>query len=403
MVTMTFDTLKFARRLKEAGVPEQQAEAEAEVLAEALEANLNDLVTRSDLILGPSRETAPVRLGVPPDPLDQVQFRAIRRQVQQHQPVVDQPILPLFWVDRVMHRGVVQYHQSQGLPIFPPGDPVDPIDPIPAPDGRVLHVMPKRAGGIMGVAPGGPGPLHVRKVGEAALVQIKQPDPALARGRLAALQGGAGRLEPLGAPLFFSDRRVRFHDSPRAFRPAASRSRRKSAASGWASFTRRAISRKAHGSARATASAVSNIVAVSLAGRPPLCPFSSPTRPRVCQPFSQLYTVWGVTPRMSDTTFGPWPLLNASTPSARGRKSRTGVVARQFFQGETFGFGQFDSRVHRLQDFGRSQHASLHHIHQIGFANTLNAAETPISHCSTLLRPESSRPASAFLFKSRLL
>lgn len=49
MATLTFDTLKFARRLKEAGVPEQQAEAEAEVLSETLEVNLKDLVTQSDL------------------------------------------------------------------------------------------------------------------------------------------------------------------------------------------------------------------------------------------------------------------------------------------------------------------------------------------------------------------
>ena len=36
MSTITFDTLKFANRLKAAGVPDKQAEAEAEVLAEAL-------------------------------------------------------------------------------------------------------------------------------------------------------------------------------------------------------------------------------------------------------------------------------------------------------------------------------------------------------------------------------
>lgn len=47
MSTLTFDTLKFANRLKAAGVPDQQAEAEAEVLAEALEVNLKDLATQS--------------------------------------------------------------------------------------------------------------------------------------------------------------------------------------------------------------------------------------------------------------------------------------------------------------------------------------------------------------------
>ena len=47
--TVTFDTLKFSRRLKEAGVPEKQAEAEAEALAKAFQTNTQTLVTKSDL------------------------------------------------------------------------------------------------------------------------------------------------------------------------------------------------------------------------------------------------------------------------------------------------------------------------------------------------------------------
>jgi hypothetical protein len=49
MATITFDTLKFSKRLKDAGVPEMQAEAEAEALSEVLEVNLKDLVTKEDL------------------------------------------------------------------------------------------------------------------------------------------------------------------------------------------------------------------------------------------------------------------------------------------------------------------------------------------------------------------
>jgi hypothetical protein len=49
VATLTFDTLKFANRLKHAGVPDKQAEAEAEALAEVFEANLKDLVTKADL------------------------------------------------------------------------------------------------------------------------------------------------------------------------------------------------------------------------------------------------------------------------------------------------------------------------------------------------------------------
>jgi 2-phosphoglycerate kinase len=49
MATITFDTLKFANSLKDAGVPPAQAEAEAVALSEVLEVNLKELVTKDDL------------------------------------------------------------------------------------------------------------------------------------------------------------------------------------------------------------------------------------------------------------------------------------------------------------------------------------------------------------------
>ncbi len=49
MATTTFDTLKYANTLKAAGVPEKQAEAHANVLAEAFAGNFKDLVTKDDL------------------------------------------------------------------------------------------------------------------------------------------------------------------------------------------------------------------------------------------------------------------------------------------------------------------------------------------------------------------
>jgi len=51
MGTITFDTLKFANRLKSAGVPPAQAEAEAEVLAEVLAeaVKASDLATKGDV------------------------------------------------------------------------------------------------------------------------------------------------------------------------------------------------------------------------------------------------------------------------------------------------------------------------------------------------------------------
>lgn len=51
MATITFDTLKFAERLKSAGVPDEQAKAEAEALSEALAETIaiRELATKADL------------------------------------------------------------------------------------------------------------------------------------------------------------------------------------------------------------------------------------------------------------------------------------------------------------------------------------------------------------------
>jgi len=51
MASITFDTLKYSKRLKDAGVPEKQAEAYAEALAEVLEVNLKELATKEDIAL----------------------------------------------------------------------------------------------------------------------------------------------------------------------------------------------------------------------------------------------------------------------------------------------------------------------------------------------------------------
>jgi len=49
MSAIAFDTLKFVRRLTEAGVPEKQAEAQAELMAEAFVFNMDSLVTKDYL------------------------------------------------------------------------------------------------------------------------------------------------------------------------------------------------------------------------------------------------------------------------------------------------------------------------------------------------------------------
>ena len=49
MAITTFDTLKFVRRLQQAGVSTEQAEVQAEVLTEAFTVNLDNLVTKEHM------------------------------------------------------------------------------------------------------------------------------------------------------------------------------------------------------------------------------------------------------------------------------------------------------------------------------------------------------------------
>lgn len=49
MATLAFDSLRYARRLREVGVPEQQADVQAELMAEAFGFYADNLVTRDYL------------------------------------------------------------------------------------------------------------------------------------------------------------------------------------------------------------------------------------------------------------------------------------------------------------------------------------------------------------------
>jgi len=50
MNAVTFDTLKYANRLKKAGFTPEQAEEQAGALSEVLEVNLKELATKGDLV-----------------------------------------------------------------------------------------------------------------------------------------------------------------------------------------------------------------------------------------------------------------------------------------------------------------------------------------------------------------
>lgn len=60
MGVTTFDTLKFLRRLEQAGVPSEQAEAQAEVLTEAFNVNLEELVTKDYLAVQFAEQNAAI-------------------------------------------------------------------------------------------------------------------------------------------------------------------------------------------------------------------------------------------------------------------------------------------------------------------------------------------------------
>lgn len=60
MAVATFDTLKYAKALKAAGVPSDQAEAQTDALQEAFQVNLKELVTKDDLKLAITELTAKI-------------------------------------------------------------------------------------------------------------------------------------------------------------------------------------------------------------------------------------------------------------------------------------------------------------------------------------------------------
>ena len=64
MSTITFDTLKFSKRLEKAGIPREHAIAEAEALSDVFETGTQDIATKADikaLEAKMDKELAPIR------------------------------------------------------------------------------------------------------------------------------------------------------------------------------------------------------------------------------------------------------------------------------------------------------------------------------------------------------
>lgn len=74
MAEIAFDTLNYARRLKAAGVPEQQAEVQAELMGEAFGYYVGNLVTKDYL-----EATLDARFAK-----QDAQFAEIRTQLRMH-------------------------------------------------------------------------------------------------------------------------------------------------------------------------------------------------------------------------------------------------------------------------------------------------------------------------------
>jgi hypothetical protein len=90
MAITTFDTLKFVRRLQEAGVPAPQAEAQAEVLTEAFTVNLDALVTKDYLAARFAEQNA-----------------RIDTRFAEQQAHMDTNFRVLFWIQGILVAGIV--------------------------------------------------------------------------------------------------------------------------------------------------------------------------------------------------------------------------------------------------------------------------------------------------------
>lgn len=78
MAEIAFDTLRYARRLKAVGVPEEQAEVQAELMGEAFGYYIGNLVTKDYLDV-----TLDARFAQQDAKLDK-QFAEIRAQLRMH-------------------------------------------------------------------------------------------------------------------------------------------------------------------------------------------------------------------------------------------------------------------------------------------------------------------------------
>lgn len=192
-------------------------------------------------VLVPDDEAAPDVLGLLPENLDQIEFRAVGRQIAKDEMVIGTPTFQQVGIDTAMDGGIVEDHEGGTLRVLggqavEKGRHIGTLDRMA--DGFELQGiggivedrhrigparMADRLGG-MGAAALAPGPLYVGRGGKAALVQVEQPAMPRLSGLLQIVQADSGRLEFFDRTLFLSDVRVRRYTRPRRFSQNRNRS-----------------------------------------------------------------------------------------------------------------------------------------------------------------------------------
>jgi chromosome segregation ATPase len=108
MSSLAFDTLKYANRLKDAGVPPAQAEAQVEVLAEALQSQDKAIAENERAISGNDKAAARIesRLERFEARVDR-QFAEARAELQKETAPIKADIVLLKWMMGVIVAGVI--------------------------------------------------------------------------------------------------------------------------------------------------------------------------------------------------------------------------------------------------------------------------------------------------------
>ena len=111
MSVAAFDTLKYAKQLKQAGIPDEHAEAQAAALAEALQAGLQELATKNDieqLRLATKNDAESLRQEINLQTKSTAnEFAMVRQEIKNLDARIDGQLLLLKWMFGATFAGVI--------------------------------------------------------------------------------------------------------------------------------------------------------------------------------------------------------------------------------------------------------------------------------------------------------